>query len=354
MIDETGAGCPSPRADGVAFGAGLPLCYLRLLTVPAAARGVDTEAMLRRAGLAPLQLAAPFHPVPPSQVGRALRGLRRATRDDLLGLGERPLRLGTFVLVVRQMLQASTLGEGLRLGCSLYRALWPECSLRLRQEGAQAVLDVVDAQSERPWRNTSHLFLLHAAAGLMSWMTQCAIPLSSATLPALPGCAGAPSLFNPPTQVGRAGQLRFEARWLEQRVVADLKGLRAFLHFWPLGRLPPYRSDQPVQVQVRQFLRSVDLDRLPTLPELARAMGWTPKALRRQLSEEGGSWRAIVESLRCESAMRLLDRPELTVAEIGYRLGFSEPSAFHRAFKRASGQTPLEYRRHRGRAYCAL
>lgn len=349
MIEQHGViGTPAPRGNAlVSLGAGLPLCYLRLLLEPTAARGLDTGAVLHEAGLLPRQLADAFHPVPLSQVGRVLRSLRRALRDELLGLGERPMRPGSFMLVVRQMLQATTLGEALRLGCSLYRVLWPECALRLRRDGDEAVLEVVDTQADRPWQGTAHLFLLHAAAGLMSWMAQCAIPLRGATLPCLPGCAGAPSLFAPPAQPGRAGQLRFEARWLSQRVVADLQGLRTFLHYWPLGRLPPYRSDRPVQVQVRQYLRAQDLDALPSLPELARAMGWTPKALRCQLREEGRSWRAIVETLRCEAAMRLLDRPELTVAEIGYRLGFSEPSAFHRAFKRASGQTPLGYRRQR-------
>jgi AraC-like DNA-binding protein len=52
-----------------------------------------------------------------------------------------------------------------------------------------------------------------------------------------------------------------------------------------------------------------------------------------------------VDAGRRESAERLLGDASLTVSEVGYVLGFTEPSAFHRAFRRWHGVTPMEFRR---------
>ena len=62
-------------------------------------------------------------------------------------------------------------------------------------------------------------------------------------------------------------------------------------------------------------------------------------------TEEGVTYQELVATSRREAAERLLTNATLAVGEIGYLLGFSEPSAFHRAFKRWHDSTPQEYRR---------
>jgi AraC-like DNA-binding protein len=69
------------------------------------------------------------------------------------------------------------------------------------------------------------------------------------------------------------------------------------------------------------------------------------RTLQRRLAAEGVSYRELVDLARREAAERLLADRSLAVSEVGYLLGFSEPSAFHCAFKRWLGVTPLEYRR---------
>jgi AraC-like DNA-binding protein len=69
------------------------------------------------------------------------------------------------------------------------------------------------------------------------------------------------------------------------------------------------------------------------------------RTLQRRLAAEGVSYKALVDSVRPEAAERLLAYRSLAVTEVGHLLVFSEPSAFHRAFRRWLGVTPLEYRR---------
>ncbi|MFT4047430.1 MAG: helix-turn-helix transcriptional regulator [Solimonas sp.] len=63
----------------------------------------------------------------------------------------------------------------------------------------------------------------------------------------------------------------------------------------------------------------------------------------------GLSFQQLVEELRHESACRYLRQGHLPLTEIGYLLGYSEPSAFSRAFRCWSGDSPLAYRRRAAR-----
>jgi AraC-like DNA-binding protein len=80
------------------------------------------------------------------------------------------------------------------------------------------------------------------------------------------------------------------------------------------------------------------------LATLARRFGSSPRTLQRRLGEEGTSFQEVLDQVRSEAAERYLADSSLSCAEVGYLLGFSEPAAFHRAFKRWRGVTPKEYR----------
>jgi AraC-like DNA-binding protein len=66
--------------------------------------------------------------------------------------------------------------------------------------------------------------------------------------------------------------------------------------------------------------------------------------LRRRLKQENTSFQEIKDLLRRDLAIYFLGRPELPVNEIAHRVGFTEASTFHRAFKKWTGVTPGAYR----------
>jgi AraC-like DNA-binding protein len=66
--------------------------------------------------------------------------------------------------------------------------------------------------------------------------------------------------------------------------------------------------------------------------------------LQRSLQAEGTSYQQLLDQTRKELAVRHLQQPQSSIHDVAFLLGFSEPSAFHRAFKRWTGQTPREYR----------
>jgi len=110
-----------------------------------------------------------------------------------------------------------------------------------------------------------------------------------------------------------------------------------------LGESSPRRS-------LADSVRKLVLDSFPQPPPEAEKIGQqlalSARTLRRRLREEGTSVSNIVSNTRHELALQYLDGDELGASEIAYLLGFSDPTAFHRAFRRWQGCSPLQHRRH--------
>jgi len=77
---------------------------------------------------------------------------------------------------------------------------------------------------------------------------------------------------------------------------------------------------------------------------VARRLGVGARTLQRRLGGRGTTYARILDEVRSEKAQRWVEQGTMSLGEIAFGLGFSEPSAFHRAFKRWTGRTPRDYR----------
>jgi AraC-like DNA-binding protein len=100
-----------------------------------------------------------------------------------------------------------------------------------------------------------------------------------------------------------------------------------------------------VALELKRLLERSDRGRLPSLEEAARRMGIGARTLQRRLQAEGTTHRALSDEVRNSLAEQLLAAEGRNVADVACRLGFSEATAFRRAFKRWSGKVPSEARR---------
>jgi len=103
-------------------------------------------------------------------------------------------------------------------------------------------------------------------------------------------------------------------------------------------------ENQPWSVRAQQVVVDLCKAELPAIDRVARALKVSPRSLQRSLAEEGTHFRAVVDSVRRALAERYLFRPEISLNEIAFLLGFSEPSTFHRSFKRWTQKTPQQFR----------
>jgi AraC-like DNA-binding protein len=88
----------------------------------------------------------------------------------------------------------------------------------------------------------------------------------------------------------------------------------------------------------------------PALTTIARALATSERTLRRALQKERLTFRGLWDSVRRRRAEELLAAGRVTIDETAFLTGFSETSAFARAFKRWSGETPGAYRARRAGA----
>lgn len=98
--------------------------------------------------------------------------------------------------------------------------------------------------------------------------------------------------------------------------------------------------DARIKLQVSERLS----EGVPSISEIAACLGLSGRTLQRRLSESGLSFQSLVDDSRRQLAERLLVRTDYSLAEVAFLTGFSEQSAFTRAFKRWAGQTPRTFR----------
>jgi AraC-like DNA-binding protein len=82
-----------------------------------------------------------------------------------------------------------------------------------------------------------------------------------------------------------------------------------------------------------------------TMTAVASKLGLSRQSLFRKLRAEGVTFEEVLDGLRHTLALRYLNGEGLSVKETAFRLGFSEPGSFSRAFKRWTGESPLAVRR---------
>ncbi|WP_323771950.1 AraC family transcriptional regulator [Antarctobacter sp.] len=83
----------------------------------------------------------------------------------------------------------------------------------------------------------------------------------------------------------------------------------------------------------------------PKMADIARGLGLSVRSFHRRLAEQGMNFQSLTEETRRDLAEGLLQDERHSLAEIAFLTGFSEQSAFTRAFKRWVGTTPATYRK---------
>jgi AraC-like DNA-binding protein len=108
--------------------------------------------------------------------------------------------------------------------------------------------------------------------------------------------------------------------------------------------LSRFEDGSSFERRVRNQIAQLLSQGTPQISEVASCFAISGRTLQRRLSDRGRSFTTLVDDSRRELAERLLRDTAYPLAEVAFLTGFSEQSAFNRAFKRWAGQTPRSYR----------
>ncbi|UVF22309.1 AraC family transcriptional regulator (plasmid) [Microvirga terrae] len=311
--------------------------------------GLDPDPLIRAAGLDPSLFDDGMSVIPFAALGRLYTLCVAGTNCSHFGLlvGQRATIL-SLGMVGRLMLHSDTVGDALRAlvaNLSLQdRAVVPS----LIVSDGTALLTFATYQAA----GTSAEQIRDAALGVTINIvrTLCGStwnPVEVLLPKAAPADAAAyrrhfraPARFNQETAT-----LVFPARDLEQRITGADPMMRALLeeHIQQMKA----RAGSEFSDDIRRLLRTRLTSNHCSADDIAEVLAMHRRTLSRRLKGTGMGYRALTNEIRFEIARQLLEETDVSLSHIAAALAYSEASAFTRAFRRWSGETPSTWRAER-------
>jgi len=336
----------------------VPLAFARTLLVQARAYGLDIDAMLREAEF-PFNLLSD-EPAPGfvsiEQYSHLCMVLFREIGDEAGGVvAGNATPWGTTRLLLYSIIRCPDLKSALE------RAMEFNACCRER-EGDLRINDLV---LDEPGKLVTLRYFSCAdpdnpppqegvLCGMSMWLRLCGWLIGQYIDVVSAACAGpeptnmaslrhffpCPVEFNQPFN-----SVTFSARQLEAELVRGDAELEAFLRVAPYHLvIKPVASDASITTRIRALLGDDFREEMPSFEALTAMINMSPRTLRRRLEKEGTSYQRIKDNARRDVAITLLSRERMTVSDVAEWVGFSDPSAFHRSFKKWTGLSPGAYR----------
>jgi AraC-like DNA-binding protein len=318
------------------------------------ARKMDAETLLETVGLSPSLLQVPQARVSAKRYGELWRLIAATLDDEFFGQDSRRMKSGSFAMLVHSVLGCKTLGQALDRSLRFYGLILDDIAGTLVRGPAairgpaEAMVVLRERQTGAAARTFAHEVLLMLVHGVACWLVGRRIPILRAhfSYPEPPHGAEYRLMYCTDLSFGMpATCIVFEADYLDLPVVQDERTVKEFLRTAPENILVKYKNGSSLGARIRRRLRQLLPAEVPDFDALAAELNMTTATLRRRLHEEGTSYQGIKDQLRRDLAISYLSHSGRSVMDIALELGFSERSAFHRAFRKWTGASPGEFRR---------
>lgn len=313
----------------------------------AASQGLPISFILEGTGIPAELLHQDKARVSPEQFALLIQRLWHILEDELMGFGPAKSKVGSFATMCQLAVHSENLEQMLKRGFRFYSLfeLAPAAKLEICGDKARIVMQHNGLPKDKDhFLQESLLLIWHRTA---CWMIDQRINLSKACFnyPA-PAHKGEYSyIFYCPIEFNaQDSYLEFNADMLKQPIRQDERSLIRFLQSSPADLLAKPTKDESHSGKIRNLIgREIDGE-LPSFEDIAKQLYMTPQTLRRRLKTEGTSYQELKDNIRRDIAIYHLSQPSLNINDIANKVGFTEPSTFHRAFKKWTGVTPLAYR----------
>ncbi len=325
--------------------------YIHCLLRDAQDTGLDLEPLLLKSGISRSELERAGTRLPVEKAARLLNYCRLALQDETHGKLDRPVDLGSFRLTALATVHLRTLGRALQRFLEHVNVRKNSIRLELHITGRSANVEITQLPGQKIAdcsMTDMHLTVAHRFIG---WLCGDYVPLDQIKLGFPPPdyrdehhylYYGAPVLYNQ-----SKSSMGFSADYLNNPIIQNEASVENYVRRAPLDVfLPQDLSGELTRAVRKQVHASLTKDRsLPTLEHLASLLDFAPQTLRRRLHEERTSYHDIKLQVRRDIAVHHLSHDHSSIENIAEKVGYTEASAFTRAFKEWTGLSPLEFRR---------
>ncbi|WP_440997729.1 AraC-like transcriptional regulator QhpR [Arhodomonas sp. SL1] len=155
-------------------------------------------------------------------------------------------------------------------------------------------------------------------------------------------------VFGAPVRFGRrTNAFAFRRCELNTRMPTQDPYLFSVIEPFLKSRFDLSRNPEDFASKVRNQIKLHLGDVAPTISEMAEIFGMSDHSFHRELREHGLTFQELVTAARKELALHYVNDPTIPLTEVAHSLGYSELSAFSRAFRGWTGLSPQRYRRSR-------
>jgi AraC-like DNA-binding protein len=339
----------SPADDASFSGASVCIKAIRICVVTAAALGLPPERSLAVLGVSPEMLADPAARVPHELAMRAWTDLPERLGSATFGLRAAELSVSaSFDIMDHAMAHCTTVREALEVLMRFQRLLHEANDLRLEPAAPGEVR--LSQRLRMPGAVAPHMtdFIASQWVVRSRKLTGAAPKVArlELTRPMPDDVSEHRRIFDAPIAFGAPrNAIWFDAAYLEQPIERADPSLSPVLRRHAedlLAALPA--SNSLATALHKHLLRTLDSG-LPSIADAASALGVSTRSLQRKLEEEGTSFKGVLDDVRRALAESYLRDGTRTVSEVAFLVGFSEVSAFSRAFRRWTGKSAVSYRR---------
>lgn len=313
----------------------------------ARARGLDALPLAESAGIAAPMLASPKSRVSSAQYGALWAGIARALDDEFFGQDSHRMKSGSFIAMTQTALTARNGAQALTRAVGFMRLVLDDLGVRIDTDAQRVRLRFVENDSAPPPAMFAYATYFILVYGLLCWLVGRRIPLVEAGF----RCAEPPAAHE--YRLMFCDHMRFDQpesyvdlapAFLELPVIQTTKSAKPFLRDAPGSFIVKYRNPGSLAARVRRMLRAMPMAGWPAADQMAERLHVAEATMRRRLKQEGYTYQSIKDDLRRDIAIGELQDTDRTIADIAAAVGFAEPSAFHRAFRKWTGMRPTDYR----------
>jgi AraC-like DNA-binding protein len=297
--------------------------------------------------------------IPALAYSRLYRHVMTALQDETFGLrrdvGMKP---GAFRMMCYCLLGCANLGRAVARICEFHQVFYDgQLEMRLTREGESARFEIVVPPQAKALAADSAFLMSPAAAAcglsmwhrFFGWLIGHPLALDRVELSGSPpaNLVRYRQLFNCELQFGVAiPAFIFPADYLAYPLVHNEDSLRDFLRTAPyqLLTMPADPGKQSLVDQVRALIGHDFSRGFPSFERITELLHMSAPTLRRRLKREGTTFQELKDNCRREASIDYLNRPELSINDVAILMGFTDPSAFYRSFKKWTGMTPGEHR----------
>ncbi len=308
-------------------------------------KGIDTTSVLQKVGISAELMAAPKARISINSFGKLWIELSDYLNDEFFAMDSHSMRRGSYKLLSELLIHSQNLAQAIDHILRFFNAILDDLQSQLFVEENYAYIVIyVKKMPKSMFCYATYMMLVHS---LICWLSGQRILLKQIQLKCAAPDDDSDYKVRFCEQIkydADQNYLQFDANYLNLQIKQDHLSWKNFIQQTPYNLLVRFKNPNSIASLIRKQLIQSHPSEWFEIQELAKQLNLSEATFQRRLKVEGFSYQQLKNEIRRDAAIDYLSKTTKSLQDISDDLGFHDPSAFHRAFKKWTGVSPGAYR----------